>query len=452
MSDHWKDLADKLGTPSLDPVPRKSAPKSRPTALQQDAQSIPKTPAPETVQPPADPVPTKRSSWDSLSRLFGFGESTKSPEPVKQEAAPAPSPVSPTKELEIEWEPPPSRKTREPVRAEPSRPAKPAEATRSAEVRGNEARESAKREEPTHGKKSKRSVPSMWDSEPEETGRAEAPIRDEEPIEVERPSREGRRPRGRPVRNEAPARSEPVDEVLRENPSIDDSADEPVGEVERRGRRRRPRRGRRDNEVREEIPPRIDDERDVVAEDFLPDEVELPREVDLSAEGDEPPASRGRRRGRRGRGDRAERGERPRTEGAEAPARPERSDRPERVERPERPERPERAERPERGRHERPSRPPAMVDDDALESPEHVEAIDGEEAGPVRHIKIPTWADAIGVLVEVNAENHRRGADGGHPRQRRYPQGPRNDQRGNDQRGNDQRGNDRGGPRRGRGR
>ena len=55
-----------------------------------------------------------------------------------------------------------------------------------------------------------------------------------------------------------------------------------------------------------------------------------------------------------------------------------------------------------------------------------------DEEGPTRHIKIPTWADAIGILVDVNAENHRRGADGGHPHQRR--RGPSQDSRSSEPR------------------
>lgn len=192
----------------------------------------------------------------------------------------------------------------------------------------------------------------------------------------EPPRRDSRRRRGGRDRQADTRAKEPIEpvEVSRVAPdALDD--EEPAGDVERRGRRRRPRRGQRQLESESVV-----EDREVIRDDKIDtDEDVILEERD---ESEEPaPRTRSRRRGRRGGRDRNDK--------------------------------------------ERATESATPHDDDVdlgLET-DHVD--DASEEAPTRHIKVPTWADAIAVLVEHNTENHRRGADGGHPRRRHHPQGPR---------------------------
>ncbi len=110
MSDHWNTLANLLGTPSIDPIQRKSdspsVKKEKPkekqvnTADSSSGSSYGDEPSPvEAVQakaePPAKPEPTSRlrSSWDTVARLFGVASA---PEETPDKPAPAPETAKPS--------------------------------------------------------------------------------------------------------------------------------------------------------------------------------------------------------------------------------------------------------------------------------------------------------------------------------------------------------------------
>lgn len=383
MSDHWKDLADKLGTPSLNPVPKKSsgkAPKTaEPTEHREPVAKQEEVPEPVAARP-AEANP-KRSSWDSLARLFGFGESKS--EPV---APPPPPEPKPTPELEIDWGRSEPKSRREPRNRDQERASEPRQETSRTEIRSESASRPEPKpvaDQPRHSKRGKKSSPSMWD-EPTaaEPVASETVFVDEvesaRNIELdEPPRRDSRRRRGGHRDRQADTRAkEPIEpvEMSRAAPDVPDE-EEPVGDVERRGRRRRPRRGQRQLESESAV-----EDREVIRDETIDTDDDLVSEE--RDESEEPaPRTRSRRRGRRGGRDRNDK--------------------------------------------ERTTESAAPLDDDVdlgLET-DHVD--DGSEEAPTRHIKVPTWADAIAVLVEHNTENHRRGADGGHPKRRHHSQGPR---------------------------
>jgi hypothetical protein len=276
MSDHWNKLANELGTPSLDPVQKKSTSESSPASAPV-AKPIAAEVAPESAKATK---PAKKSSWDSITEFFGISSRSRDVEEAVVEKVEAPPVVAEA----------------EPVRAPQARREPAAKAPRN--ERGN--RPAA----PQDNRRNKPNKPSMWTADSPEP-KVEAAVEPEvlerdEPVVSFRPE-----PIERDVELDA--------EVVPEN-------------VQRRGRRRRSRRGRsmEGSGRGESLPPRETVEPVAAPRNFTPDfdddhedleEVaEGPKEVWPKPDADEserPP----RRRRRRRRGARSER-----VEGAVHPA------------------------------------------------------------------------------------------------------------------------------------
>jgi len=138
MADHWKTLANRLGTPGIDEPEvdeikeEKLAPEAQssataaPYADRESKPAMEETPSgsastdrpasvPQTAEPPAAPAkPAKRkSSWEALANLFNVSVDRSEPEPVA--AAPEPEPAQPEP-----FQPEPIQS--EPFQPEPRRP------------------------------------------------------------------------------------------------------------------------------------------------------------------------------------------------------------------------------------------------------------------------------------------------------------------------------------------
>jgi hypothetical protein len=387
MSDHWNKLADVLGTPSLDPIQKKS-PSDAATTSSQSAPS--KAVAQNVVhheEPPKAAKPAKKSSWDSITEFFGISsrsrdtveETTTEPDPLPIKGfgeEPAPQVVA------RERSPQPSRR-REP----PQRP----------------AAHTDKRPKPAKS--------SMWSApEPEATVAPEEhePVAEipsfsnveaiddvTSDVSFENPERRGRRRRSRrgrggernprldaaePVENNDPIDldfSEPAELPARVEPQArtdSRSRSEPRGRSDSRGRSNS--RGRSDGPNRsrppvhetpaprafaagfDDDPPLVDAPLDEATDDAWP-------AVDPAA--DESPAARPRRRRRR-RGSSSTSGA-PRPDGDIRPA----------------------------------------IDSTRDEDADFADPEDVDEGGVRRpHIKVPTWGEAMSILVEANMLNHQR--------------------------------------------
>ena len=313
MSDHWKDLADKLGTPSFDVIPKKSR-TSRPTQIAADPESAPVSSAmeaPSDLVPAAEPVvpaPQKKrsSSWDALSRLFGMGST--SSEEVAESVPPAAASISTPAETRPE---PSSRFSRDRRPAERSAPEEPVrlespkvdpadeigwgspKSQKATKLDSSSSDQSSREPMDTRSREvspSARGNPEVrrGSNEKRETGRRDH-------SKSERPDGRSKgapqpRPRedmkteseNRPSKRRTPSFWDSAVDVDSEHDEVEDKIlDLPVAEsvdekdfeatdtdngdpAARRGRRRRPRRGRRDgesSEVERSVSPRSDEPR-----------------------------------------------------------------------------------------------------------------------------------------------------------------------------------------------
>lgn len=348
MSDHWNSIANLLGTPSLNPMSKKSdgtakTQKPSPPVEQNSAPEI--IPEPEATKPKPEQS-RLRSSWDAVAQFFGVA----APEPVVEVESAASSSSN-------------------------SNAAKPTTAT------------------------GKRSKPSMWGVAPAEPAEPEVEVSDIGFAPVERAetresgSRRGARDR-RPRPESAPAKSEVRTPEPREverdfdsdieqsesrgrrnAPSSREDRSEPI-ESDRRSNRRPPRRGRSADAdssapVERTIESvdsdldvdRVDDERPSTGRSES-NRGDSGRSDSGRGEAGRSESGRGRGRGQRDSGrshsaPAAERGPSERAPHAERPAPAERAERPsQNTERSERPDRGPRPSRPERARPPRDDRGP----------------------------------------------------------------------------------------------
>ncbi len=567
MSDHWKDLADKLGTPSFDLIPKKSRtsranpvapnsvsssskdtePETASAAISPEAV----TPAPKQEEAPVAPPKKRSSSWDALSRLFGMGgaateevvESPSNPPETTSTARPEPATkVSKERDRsaideparskntvvdasdEIGWVSPKSQKA---SRAESSRPDSSPKEVANREPTSRESvgqRESSTRDSsrdpaaaPRGGSEGRRSQSERRDSgrrdsarsdksetrtpsarnTPSQTNALKSRSRDEAKSELDDRPTKRRPPSFWDNSAELEVSPDVVEEILDEPEVAEAPAAKDFEEAEcdggetpmRRGRRRRPRRGRRDGEsaeIERSASPRAEEprrrsesprseggrsesprgepsrsesrcesgrtefarnesSRDNARRERLPSNLDAeapvrgPESEDSEGDGSSRSGGRRRSRGRRGRGadrvgsdrpgasDRVGAGDRPPRELDRArddmsidDVEEVDSELPPSVFEEETPVEPRGRGR-DRNRGRNRPKPPRdeAVERTASDDDESIDLHDDEDGDTqARHRKIPTWAEAIGILVELNQENHKKASSqfGGHRR------------------------------------
>lgn len=429
MSDHWKSLADLLGSPSLSPS-SKTESKSEPATTANAAQTKSEDPAEQ--QPPVEiepAKPKKRSSWEALANLFNIGGGS---EPVKAETPPAPSvPAAPSRQV---VEPPsaPEISLFKPAQDSPntaltemfgetsSKPheswGKPRRVVNDVDWEDDESpKQESKQHEETRASRSTHSLNEATNIESDEDESGEEPVRrsrrrrrrgrsrSEEGAEStsrtseDRPSArrdEERSHHSSSRRHEESEDSDwgslvsddddPVDSAIPESSESSDSADGEEGQAERRTRRRR-RRGRGRGRSSDTAAP-VGDDVEAINRDLLAgDEVLGPAdEESFGSSGDDEPGASGeaRRRGRRKRNRGGKRTEETRSIEKEA-------------------------------------------DDFESDNFDDGDTNSDEESGGHKHRSIPTWEDSLASIIEANIENHRRndhrggGGRGGRPRGRK---------------------------------
>jgi hypothetical protein len=400
MSDHWNGIANLLGTPSLNPIGKKSdsSKSQKPAVVFEQPSQVEEAFAEPVISEAVElskPEPSRlRSSWDAVAQFFGVS----SPEPPQQSTARASDLPSDPSDSETKQFGAPSRKSKpsmwgvseEPVvrndssgEVNDSRP--PAREVRDSRgfresstresgsrintqersPRSDEAPPSSRREfnevevEPGFGEPTSRRATTQ-------TSRSEAK---EAPNSDRRSTRRPPR-RGRSVADESIPIDEPiVDPVFDiDEPfglGVEKSSDdrlEPVRSPSSRGGR-----GRGSRDSSREVEPRAFDRSESSEIGERPARTDRPERGERPERGPRPERSdrpiRQERANRTERSDLPERTDRPeRAERTDRPDRATRPERPERVSRPERTDRPDRASRPERpessGRASRPERAP----------------------------------------------------------------------------------------------
>ena len=462
MSDHWQNLADKLKTPSPNPIPRKSS--APPEKSLGDTPGNEATPAtPPAAKPPTPeasnlkPTPKKSSSWDAISKFLGIGGGSSSESPAKADSggfgfwgtpSKPTAPASPEKPASLPPSVTPPR-----IPDEPPASVQDTFGTQGRKRRGKPSLWETPEEAVAAPPSSEANSRSQSDVEPAPSSpRNREPRRDSgrgggaSPTEGQRDARgftehsrtreESPTPRREQPRNPDPAREARRDTpaaappTRSHSPSPRDSEDAPS---DRRGQRRPSRRAlasgveptTQNVSSAPTNPATFSDPPARPSRDRDPWDLEEPPEIaeaqsvepsDREAS-EEPGPRRRRRRGRRGgRGSRTA-GERGGSERSEEVT----EDGPQPIASSDREPAPR--SRPSRSRD-------AMVEPDRVDWQEELEpageAVSGESSRALR--KVPTWSDAIAILVEGNMENHRRtpASSGRGPRSR--PQdGPRSE-------------------------
>jgi ribonuclease E len=442
MSDHWQNLADKLKTPSPNPIPRKSS--APPEKIQGDSpghDAAPSTPppakTPATEPSDSKPAPKKSSSWDAISKFLGIGGGSSSESPAKADSGgfgfwgtpskPA-APATPEPPVAIPPSMPTARIPEEPTgagsvqesfgatgrkrRGKPSLWETPEEVVAPAPVKESSSRTQTDVESAPsspRGRETRLDAGSGGTSAMEgqrdargftehSRSRDESPKSRRDQVRNPEPAREARR--------DAPAPSS----TSRANPpSPRGSEDAPT---DRRGQRRPSRRAlasgveatNPSGNATPPSPPTFSDtparpSRDVDPWDLedAPDIAE-PKSVEHS-EGESSEETGPRRRRRRGR--RGGRGSRSVERGASEPIEGVTEEGPQPIAASDREPAPR--SRPSRSRD-------AMVEPERIDWQDELEpaeeSLSGESSRALR--KVPTWSDAIAILVEGNMENHRR--------------------------------------------
>lgn len=472
MSDHWKSIADLLGAPGMDarkrlpveppalgPVSteysdneavREKAPKVAPAKVEVSRENV-KPPRervvveeaqptvsaqPPAVQEPKEEPPKRRSSWDSLTKLFGLSSSVEAEPSRSTPVAPEPQPARVSFEAVDRKSARADRDDREQTRqkSEPTN-----------EVQSTSALDALFQDAPRQGTKDWRDESSLrivddvsWetdDSNEDITREVIKPTAESDEEASGQSRRRRRRRRGGSGRGRgaeeghrdsesqlepekptwpegSPDDSAEIADPWKESRAIDGDSESGEFEAERRSHRRR-RRGR--DSRRDETPTvdRHSDSTPKAARSSDRDAEEVRSSAHRDSQREElPKADRDRSRSRdRDRTDRS-RGERDvRDRGHSS----DRKSGPERVV--------------DRGRtgpdresptHERPRN--EIMDDDIDESFDAEVDGDLDDAGN-KHRKIPSWAESLETIIANNMDNHRR-YDGGRD------QGPRGRPRG----------------------
>jgi hypothetical protein len=429
MSDHWKSLADLLGSPSLTPSQKPSEPdveKAQPEHIKESIRQPEPPAAAMAAAEPAAPVepakPKKRSSWEALANLFNIGTApVPTPEPI---APPPPTAIAPPPRPVSE----PTTKQSELSLFKPSTPSQQNPAL--VDMFG----EASSKPHESWGKP-RRVVDDLgWDEEEPVAKKAESrsadnpvkPVRSlDETAEVEdlesvdgepvRRSRRRRRRGGRSSRGDEALQSDTrpeettaefresgswgnvvsddvveIDEVVDidedDIPTVVDGDEEgsPIGERRPRRRRRRRGRGRGPESAEDRLP--------VDAEDADDDDVESVNRVLLNTDDEDGPVE----------------------DLFEGPADAESSAEPATD-----PRRRRRRKRNRGGKRlDEPGQDREIEIDEAEDVSDSPDAdLGDDEEGGHRHRNIPTWEDSLAVLIEANIENHRRNEGrGGGPR------------------------------------
>ena len=400
MSDHWNGIANLLGTPSLNPIGKKSdSSKSQKPAvvfeqLPQVEEAHTEPVILEAELSNAKPEPSRlRSSWDAVAQFFGVS----SPEPPQQSTTrasdlPSDPSDSETKQfgapsrkskpsmwgvsdepmvkkdtsVEVNDSRPPAREVRDPraFRESPTRESGSRINTQERSTRSDEAPPPSRRESnelevgPGFGEpKSRRATSQTSRSEANETPNSDR-------RSTRRPPRRGRSAADEsiPVDEPSVAPAFDIDEPF--GFGVEKSSDdrlEPVRSPSSRGGR-----GRGSRDSSRDVEPRALDRSESPEIGERPARTDRPERGERPERGPRPEQSdrpiRQERANRTERSDIPEKTDRPeRAERTDRPDRATRSERPERVSRPERTDRPDRASRPERpessDRAPRPERP-----------------------------------------------------------------------------------------------
>jgi len=434
--DRWNSLLETLGVP-VSEKPKETAPEAAeaeaPPAATAKTQPMsmlrPEKPKAAPKPKPAAPAAKSPSYWSRIAGALGL-ESASAPEPAVEQPAKGESPSLAAEEPRHARAEQPTYESRRPQRQERER----ASAARAQE-------RPIREERPPHEERARRDEPPRTSEHPtrspldEMFGAQDADV-DVFGLGVESESPRMHEPSGAHDREDEERGSVldyDVPEGTGSDLSLEESPPRGIGaggeeEREREGRRRRRRRGRGrrgGGERRSEVPPRheadiepageesdFDLERDaeLELEAELPAERESMREIDepaprhergeeagrFSSSGehtrrDERSERGGRRRRGRGRG-----GRREREEGAEARPAGYRGEEKER-------------ERfgPPRSERQPPARAAQEADEEIDDELQGI-ADEGDEGRPgdvPTHKKIPTWDEAVGILIEANMAN-----------------------------------------------
>ncbi len=290
MPDNWNNLADLLGTPSMDPFQRRNspqkpaAPANEPTHAEVEPQApISRTQHLETAvaaptassDSPASNKPKRKSTWDAVAEFFGVApaaeeESVGNDEPIRSDSNFGDRKTSPAGSQSVADSLLARKPTAEPTADDldsllagfrsPPRTAVPPPNT-PAKTESRVARKEADRDvvpsaRGRHGNDDSRDTtstrrPSMFvsDSEPERV--SSRPERTPRTVAVDMDAPRESRARNRPD-SRGPVREEPrVESTRSESIGRDDLVESGNDQPDRRGPRRRPRRGNRERESQE---------------------------------------------------------------------------------------------------------------------------------------------------------------------------------------------------------
>lgn len=377
--DHWNSLINQLGAEPPQDSPPPAAPTPAPPASSSSRSVSPSSSSAESESRKKSPRAVRPGDWDALASDLGVAVPPAPALPSTSAALPPTPAVAPPPEVTAQRPARPAgdrREERRPSRSE-DRPRRSSEPT----SRETAPRETASREavrEPSPG--------DHWNSIGSESPRSRADS-------IDRPAR-------LTPRSEDSERELPRDDLDTVIPDVVDeegrgpARDREAGESNEptrddRGRRRR-RRGRRRRFEPEDVEETFTEEIDELTDegrDDKPEEEEVETETEFRKPDDEPEGEERTRRRRRGRRRRREGGDEPRVRAASTERRPEErhadGDRPEMVE----------EEEEVRGQDD-------VHDDD-----------DGDEVDESlkhEHRSIPTWQEAVGVLINANMEQRAR--------------------------------------------